>query len=51
MHTVMAVLRAAGNAIEDSRLDKAWGEADIFGPTTTRQIREAKNMKRAMEHT
>ncbi|KAL8565605.1 hypothetical protein ACOMHN_060346 [Nucella lapillus] len=49
MHTVMAALRAAGNAIEDSGLDEAWSEADIYGPTTTRQILEAKHMKRALE--
>ena len=49
MHTVMAALRAAGNTIEDSGLDEAWNEADIYGPTTTRQILEAKHMKRALE--
>ena len=49
MHTVMAALRAAGNAIKDSGLDEAWSEADIFGPTRTRQILEAKHMKRALE--
>ncbi len=51
MHTVMAALRAAGNAIEDSGLDEAWSEADIYGPTTTRQIIESKHMKRALEAT
>jgi len=49
MHTVMAALRAVGNAIEDSELDEAWSEADIYGPITTRQILEAKHMKRALE--
>ena len=49
MHTVMAALRAAGNAVEDSGLDEAWSEADIYGPTTTRQILEAKHMKRTLE--
>ncbi len=49
MHTVMAALRAAGNAIEDSGLEEAWSEADIYGPTTTRQILEARHMKRALE--
>ena len=49
MHTVMTALRAAGNTIEDSGLDDAWMEADIYGPTTTRQILEAKHMKRALE--
>ena len=49
MHTVMAALRATGNAIEDSGLEETWFEADIYGPTTTRQIIEAKHMKRALE--
>ncbi len=38
MHTVTAALRAAGNAIEDSELEEAWCEADIYRPTTTRQM-------------
>lgn len=42
MHTVMTALRAAGNTIEDSGLDEAWNEADIYGPTTTMQIIEEK---------
>jgi len=29
LHTVMAALRAAENAIEDSGLNEAWSEADI----------------------
>ena len=49
MHTMLAALRTCGNAIEDSGLDEAWSEADIYGPTTTRQIIEAKHMKRALE--
>jgi len=49
MHTVMAALRAVGNAIEDSGLDEAWSGADIYGSITTRQILEVKHMKRALE--
>lgn len=49
MHTVMTALRAAGNTIEDSGLEEAWNKADIYGPTTTTQILEAKHMKRALE--
>ena len=30
MHTVMAALRPAGNAIEDSRLEQAWNKADVL---------------------
>jgi len=36
MRTVMAALRAVGNAIEDSGLDEAWSEADIYGPITNK---------------
>ncbi len=54
MHTVMAALREAGNAIEDSGLEETWSEADIYGPTTAMQIRcvnscAARHMKRALE--
>ena len=49
MHTVMVVLWAVGNVIEDSGLDETWSMADIYGPTTTRQILDAKHMKRALE--
>ena len=49
LHTVMAAVREAGNAIEDSGLDEAWSEADIYGPTTTRHILETKHTKRALE--
>jgi len=49
MHTVLAALRAAGDAIEDSGLDEACSKADIYSPNTTRQILEAKHMKRALE--
>ena len=30
MHTVMAALRATGSVIEDSGLNEAWGEADMY---------------------
>ena len=49
MHTDIAALRAVGDTIEDSGLDDAWVEADLYGPTTSRQIIEAKHMKRALE--
>ena len=48
MHMVMAALRAVGNFVEDSGIDDAWISADIYGPLTTRQILEAKHMKRAL---
>ena len=49
LHTVVAELRVAGKAIEDSHLDATRGEATIYDPTTTRQILEAKHMKRGFE--
>ena len=50
VHTVIAELRAVGNAIEYSVLGEAyWFEAEIYGPTTTRHILEAKDMKIALE--
>ena len=49
MRALMAALRAAGNAIKDSRLDDSWSEADIYGPTTSSQILETQHMKRALE--
>ena len=43
LHTVMAALRTAGSFIDD-----AWVEADLYGPTTTRQILECNHMKRSV---
>jgi hypothetical protein len=47
-HTVLCALRAIGSSIEASGIDDAWIEADIYGPTTTRQILEGRHMKRAV---
>ena len=47
-HTVLCALRAIGSSIEASGIDDAWVEADIYGPTTTRQILEGRHMKRAV---
>ena len=48
LHTVMTALRALGNAIEGSGIDDAWIEADIYGPSTVRQILVCHHMKRAL---
>ncbi|MES9905285.1 MAG: hypothetical protein ABW168_21745, partial [Sedimenticola sp.] len=48
MHTVLAALRAVGTVIEESGIDDAWIEADLYGSTTTRQIIEGRHMKRAL---
>ena len=34
----MAALRALGASIENSGIDDAWIEADVYGSATTRQI-------------
>ncbi len=38
LHAVMAALRALGTSIENSGIDDAWIEADVYGSVTTRQI-------------
>ena len=48
MHTVMALLRALWSSIEDSGVDEAWLQADLFAPTTVHQILEGNHKKRAL---
>ena len=48
MHTVIASLRALGASVEDSGLDNAWVEADLYGPTTVHQILDGNHMKREL---
>ena len=48
LHTVMAALRALGTSIENSGIDDAWIEADVYGPATTRQILKCSHYKRAL---
>jgi len=48
-HTVLCSLRAVGSYIENSGIDNAWIESDMYGPTTCRQILEGKHMKRALD--
>ncbi|MES9879620.1 MAG: hypothetical protein ABW185_01920, partial [Sedimenticola sp.] len=48
MHTVLASLRAVGSFIEESGIDDAWMEADLYGSATTHQILEGRHMKRAL---
>lgn len=43
-HTVLCALRAIGSSIENSGIDYAWIAADIYGPSTTRQILDGKHM-------
>ena len=48
LHVVMAALRALGTSIENSGIDDAWVEADVYGPATTRQILKCSHYKRAL---
>ena len=38
LHIVMVQLRTIGAFIEDSGIDLCWIEADLYGPTTVKQI-------------
>lgn len=40
LHIVMAQVRTIGSFIEDSGLDMCWIEADLYGPSTVKQILE-----------
>ncbi|CAK6975646.1 hypothetical protein D5F01_LYC12211 [Scomber scombrus] len=44
----MAALRALGASMENSGIDDAWIEADVYGPATTRQILKCTHYKRAL---
>ncbi|KAK5933353.1 hypothetical protein CgunFtcFv8_013842 [Champsocephalus gunnari] len=48
LHVVMAALRALGASMENSGIDDAWMEADVYGPATTRQILKCTHYKRAL---
>ncbi len=48
LHIVMASLIALGTSIENSGIDDAWIEADVYGSATTRQILQCKHYKRSL---
>ena len=48
LHVVMAALRALGASMENSGIDDAWMEADVYGSATTRQILKCTHYKRAL---
>ena len=48
LYVVMAGLRALGTSIENSGIDDAWIEADVYGSSTTRQILKCKHYKRSL---
>lgn len=45
LHVVMAQLRSIGSYIENSGIDQTFIEADVYGPTTVKQIIEGKHVK------
>lgn len=47
LHIVMAQLKTIGAFIENSGIDMAWVESDIYGPSTVKQILEGNHVKRA----
>ena len=48
LHAIMPAMRGLGSSIENSGIDDAWIEADVFGVSTTRQIPKATLYKRAL---
>ena len=46
LHIVMAQLRTIGGFIEDSGIDLCWIEADLYSPTTVKQIIDCNHVKR-----
>ena len=48
LHGVMAALRALGASMENSGIDDAWIEADVYGTATTRQILKCTHYKRSL---
>lgn len=49
LHVVMAALRGLGASIENSGIDDAWTEADVYGSATTRQILKCTHYKRSLQ--
>ena len=47
LHIVMAELKTIGAFIDNSGIDMAWIEADLYGPSTVKQILEGNHIKRA----
>ena len=48
LHIVMRALRALGSSIENSGIDDAWMETDVYGSATTRQIIKCTHYKRSL---
>ena len=48
LHFVMCAVGALGSSIENSGIDDAWMEADVYGSATTRQIIKCTHCKRSL---
>jgi len=48
LHVVMCVLRALGSSTENSGIDDACIEADLYGSATARQILKCIHYKRSL---
>ena len=46
LHILMAQLWTIGGFIKDSGIDLCWIEADLYGPTTVKQIIDCNHVKR-----
>ena len=51
LHVSMAALRAICVSVENSGIDDAWMEADVYGSASTRQIPKFNHYKRTFIHT
>ena len=49
LHIVFAKLKAPGKYINNSGLEQAFAEAEIYGPATNEQIKHDKHIKRSFE--
>ena len=48
LHVVMAALRAIGGSMENSGIEYAWMEADVYGSATTIHILKCNHYKRTL---
>ena len=48
LHAAMAALRAIGVSMENSGIDDAWMEANVYGSATTRHNSKCNHFKRTL---
>lgn len=49
LHTVMAMLRTIGSFIDNSGVDSAWIQSNIYGQSTCNQIINGNHVKRGLK--